>query len=153
MRLHQLHIPRTGGTALAHALSPYQWIQRDGHPFRLSMLGPDDLAITIVRDPVARYQSAVAWAARHPDEPTDEVFRPQSWWLDGDLSRLLWVGRTETLDEDAEHLFLMLGIEATLPVAGPERNASPEPHPPMSPEAEAFIRVHYAEDYSLLSAI
>lgn len=141
MRLHLIHIPRTGGTSLAKALAPYRWIQRNGHPFRLSMLGPDDLALTIVRDPVARYLSALSWAQEHPDEPTDEVFRPQSWWLDGDLSRLLWVGRTETLAEDAHHLFLMLGIDASL---GHE-NASP-PLPSTAPDME-----RYADDYALLS--
>lgn len=144
MRLHLIHIPKTGGTSLAAVLP--RWVQRNGHPFRLSMLEPDDLAITVMRDPVARYQSGLAYLARTPSASEEEVMRPQSWWLDGDLGRLLWVGRTDRLEEDARHLFLMLGIEAEVP----RLNASPTPHPPVD---EAAVRARYADDYRLLDEL
>lgn len=161
--IQQLHVPRTGGTALATGLAACRATHRQGHTFRLSHLRPGDMAIVIVRDPVQRFLSAWAWDTRHlrpwdsPDEllleheiPDTEVFRPQSWWLDGDLGRLLWVGRTETLDADVRSLGALLGTRVALPASGAERNASPLPHPPLSDAALAVVRERYADDYRLL---
>ena len=164
MTTQLIHIPKTAGTALASALG--RAVHRNGHPFRLSHLKPGDLAITVVRDPVERFRSAFAWSARQQlwrwpsadalaldgPELTDDVFKPQSWWLDGELGRLLWVGRTETLDADVRGLASLLGIgDIRLPMPGSvERNATPHPHPPLSAEALEALRERYADDYALL---
>jgi hypothetical protein len=59
-RLHFLHIGRTGGTALNHALSPYS--RRlgaifHGHDQSLQKIRPGESVVFLVRDPVERFVS------------------------------------------------------------------------------------------------
>ena len=174
--IQHVHIPKTGGSALAQAYATSGAINRNGHAFTLSWLKHGDDAITIVRDPVDRFVSAfnwiatyrretspVAWPWASPDamalgigsEMVDgaleglQVFIPQSHWLDGDLARLIWVGRTETLRADYAELKARLGIHEDLPPPGPTANTGP-PHQPLSERAIASVRDWYADDYELL---
>jgi hypothetical protein len=73
--LHLIHIGKTGGTALRHALrsarlayykpenahkfpeTPYGRIQLHDHHFRMEDVPPDDRAMFFVRDPIARMVS------------------------------------------------------------------------------------------------
>ena len=75
MTLHLLHIGKTGGTALKHALrterlayykpenahkfpeTPYGRIQLHGHRFRMEDVPPGDYATFFVRDPISRMVS------------------------------------------------------------------------------------------------
>jgi hypothetical protein len=98
MTLHLLHIGKTGGTALKHALqgarfayydpanahkcreTPYGRIQLHRHGFRMADVPPGDRAMFFVRDPIARmvsgFYSRLAQGRPHyeslwtPDERT-----------------------------------------------------------------------------------
>lgn len=176
--IQHIHIPKTGGSALAQAYATSGAINRNGHAFTLSWLKPGDDAVTIVRDPVARFvssfnfiaarrseESPVPWPWTEPEElarelgtdlarevlPRIEVFTPQGHWLDGDLSRLIWVGHTETLYADFVELKAMLGLDA-LPLPGPAANTGP-PHQPLTQQAIDAIHAHYADDYALIERL
>jgi len=165
--LHLLHIPKTGGTALALAL--YGHVVRHGHTVRLDALPAGGQAIVFVRDPVARFVSAFDFARRADEQNRDgyfrqveafasvsdfalrgdhghPIFRPLTWWLD-DLAdpRLYFVGRTEHLERDFAVLASLMGLH--------DRNLPPLPAHPgstLSAMAEAYIRERYADDYALL---
>lgn len=162
-----IHIPKTGGTALAHAL--HGVAHHNGHSVTLSTLRRPGPVITIVRDPVARFVSAFWWMAEHhlwpwasPDdmaagigsEAVDArlrdtlVFWPQSHWLDADTP-LLWTGHTETLDTDVLALADLIAVPVILPTSGRERNAGRRAAP-MSPAGAAAVRDFYAADYRLM---
>lgn len=159
--IHFVHIPKTGGTALAAALG--NRVYRPGHHLRLSMVPSDEAAITILRDPVERYISAFGHMpngelsspeemALALDAPIDhDVYRPQSYWIDSDHP-LAWVGFTETLDQDVRALEDIVGAHLELPKSGYARNAGP-PHQPLSYAAEEIVRLWYADDYELLERL
>jgi len=164
-----LHIPKTGGTALWSALSGSGAVHRNGHTFILSHLRQGDEAITILRDPAARFVSAFWWMAlRHlwpwadPDAmargigtaKVDDtlrrtlVFLPQAHWMDADTP-LLWVGHTESLATDATRLGTLLGCPMDLP----RSNVGEYPPSPLSATATDNIRAFYADDYALLTRL
>lgn len=147
-----VHIPRTGGLALTEALRGTGVVAR-GHALRLSMVGE---AITIVRDPIARFISA--YDHQRPDIDIEELaqdpsrggwfFDPMTAWLDVDRP-LLWVGHTETLAADVARLWDLLGFVGHLPAG---YNASRQ-HSTLSPEGQAAVRAWYADDYALLERL
>ena len=72
MPVHLLHISKTGGSAIKYAFrrlatehddprvrTPYGQVKVHGHPFRMEKLrpGPRQVAVFVVRDPVARFTS------------------------------------------------------------------------------------------------
>lgn len=154
-----VHIPKTGGTALAAALGPR--VRRPGHGLVLSDVPPGADVITIVRDPIERFVSAFwhianarlfPWAS--PDHlarelPEDEmralVFRPQTTWLDADRE-LAWVGHTETLEQDFEQLRDIMGLppECALPPRPPRRDVR------LSKASIGNLVAYYASDYRWL---
>lgn len=153
MTITFVHIPRTGGLGLTEALRG-SGVSAMGHRPRASTV---DDAITIVRDPVARFISA--YDHQRPDVDIEELaqdpslggwfFDRQTAWLD-DEKPLLWVGHTETLDRDFERLGSLLGLpDARLT---PGYNAS-RSHSTLSPEGAASVRTWYAEDYALLARL
>lgn len=59
--LHFLHIGKTGGTAIKHALTPVaaeRQIVLHGHGARLSDVAPGEQVIFLLRDPLSRFVSA-----------------------------------------------------------------------------------------------
>ncbi len=65
MAVHFIHIGKTGGTAIHHALSeagkpstPFGKITLHGHKFKLAEVGDDEYAFFAVRDPVERFVSS-----------------------------------------------------------------------------------------------
>ena len=147
-----IHIPRTGGLALTEALRG-TGVRADGHRFKLS--DPDvDEAITIVRDPVARFISAYDVAAPAGVSIEDLARDPSliGWWfLDRAVTwldcekPLLWVGRTETLAQDVERLRVLIPGIGPLPRYNESRR-----HSTLSSEGQAAVRDWYADDYALL---
>ena len=158
--IYQVHIPKTGGTALATAIGPFG-VRRPGHDLKLSGVPKEDTAITIVRDPLERFVSAFwhvatrklfpwnspnALALKMPDfEMSSLVFRPQVTWLDSNHD-LLWVGNTATLGHDFLRLKRLLGLPEDVHLA---------PRPPkrevrLSSRAITNLRSFYAADYQLL---
>lgn len=58
MKLHFLHIAKTGGTALRETLKPFnEQIKLHNHPFRMADMPPRGRAIFVVREPVERFVS------------------------------------------------------------------------------------------------
>lgn len=60
--VHFLHIGKTGGTAIKHAIrndlkTDQYLILAHNHDFRLSMVGPREKAVFFLRDPIARFVS------------------------------------------------------------------------------------------------
>ena len=74
----QVHIPRTGGTALNVAMRGHRFWRMAGHRVTLED-APTDLATVTLRDPVDRFRSVCAWArdalAEHGYRSADEVAR------------------------------------------------------------------------------
>lgn len=65
MAVHFIHIGKTGGTAIRHALSeagkprtPFGRINLHGHRFKLTEVGDAEYAFFAVRDPLERYVSS-----------------------------------------------------------------------------------------------
>jgi len=137
----QLHTPKCGGLALAAALGGqgHRW----GHSSRLRDL--PDPAITVIRDPVARWVSAYDMVARQfkqwPEadgltastaalsdewrswlrERFPHVWYPLHRWLRTPayvLHRGVVVLRTETLDRDWLDVKARYGLTGTLPRPG-----------------------------------
>lgn len=170
----QLHIPKTGGSALRHAMQGFEAWKRFGHSQALHDVPPGDVVAVTVRDPVRRFLSACAWTRptlremgyRDADAlardigrvPADQVFRPQSWWLESAervWERAIWVGWTETLDADFERLRWTLDLDDTYrlpPVGHVKRNAA-SALDALSPLGEANVRDCYAADYELLGML
>lgn len=147
-----MHIPRTGGMALSFALTGITttW------PHRYAIRPPcaDRVYIVTLRDPVARFYSACAFRGVAPADadPSDMFFLPQVAWV-GSAERLqesdiLWVGRTEKLDDDFARLCSVLGVTRTLPAVGTrERNASTHATRSVAP---AWLRDVCAADREVL---
>lgn len=167
--LELVHIPKTAGTALAWATRGT--VHHNGHSVTLRLLRRTGPAITIVRDPVARFLSAFDWVATRqlfrwatPDEMARNledagnemhhiVFRHQSYWLDDDLARLVWVGHTETLDTDVEALAELTGQPIELPPPGHDKRNEARNRYALSSEGEEKVRARYADDYALLARL
>ncbi len=153
--IHQLHIPKTGGTALYWGLHPH--VTKHHHDYVLADI-PDPV-ITILRDPVDRFVSCFDWSRYHMDTmplwssvdeaagvisgmddhemPLRYLFWPMRHWLGDDIGRCAYVGRLETLDADFGAIKRLFGLPAglRLPVPGDRRrNESrqgvPGPRPP-----------------------
>ena len=175
-----MHLPKTGGVALAHALHGY--VQREGHKSRLESMPLWPPIITILRDPVERWISAwdMTQQQRCPPEygkwPSasacaldpealawlegywGQVFVPAVWWLrdiDYARSRLWYIAHTETLTQDFEIIRDAIGAtDCVMPRPGHgHRNANQGVKSVLTPEAEAALREHYAADYELLEAL
>ena len=175
-----MHVPKTGGVALSHALGRH--VHRMGHETTLEALPIWPPIITIVRDPVARWVSAfdmVTRQKRHvpefdrwPDATTaaldpealawlesywGRAFTPQTHWLRDAryaLTRCWYIAHTETLDDDFETIRDAIGApECVMPIKAALRNANQADKSRVTPEAEAAIRVHYAADYELLEGL
>jgi len=59
--LHFLHIGKTGGTAVKHALKPVAapgYLMLHGHDVRLHDVAPDEQVFFFLRDPLSRFVSA-----------------------------------------------------------------------------------------------
>ena len=178
--MHQLHIPKTGGLALATALDGH--IHRFGHGSRLRDL-PDPVIAT-VRDPVARYVSAWDMCARQSHLPQYErwptasdaalddegfawlteqflhAFRPLVWWLESAeyaRERCWHICHTETLEADVAAVCARLGLERHLPDLGHTHSNSARSHGTaksvLTAEAIAALRERYAGDHELLRGI
>ena len=97
MAVHFIHVSKTGGTALRHGIrasrvkaggslvSRWGEVWGHDHGFRLSDVGPDDVAVVPLRDPVARYVSAFVsrlhrGAPRYFNEWTDAERRSFDWF-------------------------------------------------------------------------
>jgi hypothetical protein len=173
----QLHIPKTAGSALRHALRGVPGVVRWGHSYALQTAAPGRRYLVTLRDPVARFLSAYTWdrpriTKRGPTTAEElalsldnvrtsdlVTFRPQVAWVES-AERLrqpdiLWVGRTETLDADFERLRELLDLDEThqLPPHGHKRRNDQLYDHPLSPAAEVAIREHYAADCALLEAL
>jgi hypothetical protein len=175
----QVHIPRTGGTALREAMRGYRWWRMAGHPVTLEKV-TTPLAVVTVRDPVARFISVCRWGRdvmrsagyRDAEELALDIGRldeldeyqtmlaPQVvWCISAEYvrERCIWWGHTETLDQDFERLKACMDIDDThqLPTVGEvKRNAGPpDVHFELSPLAEANVRDWYAIDTELVEAL
>jgi hypothetical protein len=175
-----MHIPKTGGTAMAHALDRY--VHRMGHETRLEAMPIWPPIITVVRDPVERWVSAwdmclrqrrhVPEYERWPDASTaaldpealdwlesywGRAFTPQVFWLRDAkyaLRRTWYICHTETLSADFEIIRDAIGaVGCEMPTKPRLRNANPAEKSVLSPEAEAAIRDRYAADYRLLKEL
>jgi len=178
--LNLMHIPKSGGVALSHALHGY--MQRMGHKSNLEALPLWPPIVTILRDPVERWVSAwdMTQQQRCPPEygkwPSasdcaldpgalewlegywGQLFVPATWWLrDADYarSRLWYICHTETLDEDWRTIRDAIGAVdcAMPPVGNGHRNAQPGTKSLLTPEAVAAVRAYYADDYELLEGL
>ena len=177
MALSLMHVPKTGGTALAHALGRH--VHRMGHKTRLQDMPLWPPIITVVRDPVDRWVSAFDMCLRqkrHVPEfdrwPTateaaldpegmawlqsywDPAFTPQTWWLRDAryaLKRCWYIAHTETLSDDFETIREALGAKGEMPRAkDSRRNANTDAKSHLTAEARAAVREYYADDYQLL---
>ena len=175
-----LHLPKTGGVALDHALGLH--VHRMGHETRLEDLGIWPPIITIVRDPVARWISAydmvdrqrkhVPESDRWPDASAaaldpegrawyrsywGRVFDPQVYWLRDAkyaLKRCWYIAHTETLTADFEAIRDAIGAtDCVMPIKASMRNANQAAKSVLTPEAQTAIREHYAADYELLARL
>ena len=181
--LHQLHIPKTGGLALAHGLDGH--IHRFGHGTTLRAI--PDPAVTIVRDPIARFVSAWDMCARQGKHfkveysrwPTASLaavseeamawlaekylhaFYPLTWWLesaDYARSRLWYIAHTETLDADFAVICERLGLEGLhLPAIGDQHRNDHAQHGSsksvLDADAAIALREYYDDDYRLLEEL
>lgn len=173
----QVHIPRTGGTALREALRAHPFWRMAGHSDRLEDVTTPLCTVT-VRDPVARFLSVCAWgrdvlrSAGYRDAEalaldisaldTIDQYRvmlaPQvAWCISAEYvkDRCFWWGHTERLDLDFERLRLLMALDEDyhLPAVGDvKRNASPIDYE-LSPLAEANVRDWYAIDAELVEAL
>lgn len=175
-----LHLPKTGGVALSHALGRH--VHRMGHETLLEHLPIWPPIITIVRDPVARWVSAydmvdrqrrhVPESDRWPDasaaalDPEGRawyetywkpVFYPQTRWLRDAryaLRRCWYICHTETLDDDFATIREAIGAnDCVMPIKASLRNQNQADKSVLTPEAQAAIREHYADDYELLAGL
>jgi hypothetical protein len=175
-----MHMPKTGGTALATALRGH--VHRQGHKARLETLPLWPPIVTVVRDPVERWVSgwdmcfrqrhvpqfdrwsspsaaaldpeALAWL----EDYWDRIFAPASWWLRDAktaLARCWYIAHTETLTADFEVIRDALGAtECAMPAPGSNRrNANPAEKSTLTPAAIEALREHYAADYALLEGL
>jgi len=161
-----IHVPKTGGVTLREAITGH--LLCDGHLTTVSTAQEADI-ITIVRDPLTRYASAFWWLAARtlwpwpsPDamacqmgtKLVDNAFKRymvlwrQTHWLDA-KTPLLWVGHTETLNEDAGRLGVLMGLSLVMP----RRNVGRYRPTPLSAQGEANLREFYAADYELLQEV
>lgn len=160
--IRYVHVPKTGGVALREALADR--VLCDGHLTTLAAAQEDDL-ITTTRDPIARYVSAFWWlstktpwpwatpdamACRMGSTLVDNAFERymvlwrQAHWIDSDRP-LLWVGRTESLAEDATRLGTLLDVTVDIG----HRNVGRYREASISDRAMANLRDFYAEDFQL----
>lgn len=178
MKLRHLHIPKTGGSAVRWALRNVSAIEVEpiDHSLRLCDLADDEMAITAVRDPVARFCSAYdaevrrdrglasrwRWVDDAAREVADLIERYMVWmapyplvyWLhDAETveRKCAYLLHTETLDDDWRRLRADLDVPA-LPKDG-HRNRSDDPRSVPKPETVALLHDFYREDYELLEAI
>lgn len=182
-RLRLMHIPKTGGSALAAALGPH--VHRMGHNVTLGRIPLWPPIVTIVRDPVARWVSGFDMVSRQKHMPQWErwpdasavatdpealewarerwrpVFEPLTYWMPDAayaLQRLWYVAHTETLDEDFRVITEAIGAtECRMPTPDDERRNALDVHggakSTLTDEAEAALRAYYAEDYELLAGL
>ena len=181
MAMSLLHVPKTGGVALATALGRH--VVRMGHDMRLEDYPLWPPIISIVRDPVARWISAwdmtyqpnrnipeyVRWptandAALDPEALAwlesywGRAFWSQCYWLRDavyTLSRCWYIAHTETLDEDfaiIRDAIGAMGCEMPARTSG-RRNANQGVKSILTPVAETAIRAHYHDDYALLRGL
>jgi hypothetical protein len=178
-----LHIPKTGGTAVANGLREH--VRQLGHQATLS--DAPDPVITIVRDPAERFVSAwdscarqrktyARWYDRWPTANhaalDDEafawfgatftyMFEPMTRWLRAApyaLARCAYIAHTETLDDDWPSIAMLAGNpRLTLPPRD-HREANPREgygveRSTLSEDAREVLRHRYADDYELLEAI
>lgn len=181
MPVVQLHIPKTGGSALRHALKPtgaYRW----GHSQVLDLERRAEMDLRFIvtlRDPVARFVSAFVWqrdrlghrgyadadalalSLRGSFQKIRDlvVFKPQIEWVHS-VERLrepdiLAVLFTDTLDADLAALKERMGWgdEVQLPGHGHPRRNEQEYDDVLSPEGEALVREHYADDILLVDTM
>ena len=173
----QVHIPRTGGTALREAMRGYRFWRMASHPVTLEAV-TTALATVTVRDPVARFISCCGWGRDvlaatgyrdaealaldlrgidRLDTTYQQWFAPQVNWLisaDYVRERCFWYGWTDTLDTDVARLAALLETETPmLPARGEKRrNASPVRYE-LSPLAEDNVRDWYALDGDVLEEL
>lgn len=136
------------------------------HEDRLSDIPRSAKVAVFLRDPIARFVSganerirlgegahatAEEWALRIETTVRYSALLPMATWLDDDLGRLDFIGRTETLAQDYERLTRCIGIERPAPLE--YRNRAPTKAAPLSPEAIATLRHYYAADYALLEQL
>lgn len=172
MPVVQVHVPKTGGSALRHAIKPtgaYRW----GHSSTLPAAVSDDRYLVTLRDPLARFLSAYIWSRNRlipwgyptaealalslPEPRIDDlvVLKPQVHWVTS-AERLrqpdvAWVGFTETLDEDFIRLCDLMGWRGlSLPQNGHKRRNTQRYHEPLTDEARDRVLEHYAADVELV---
>jgi len=176
-----LHIPKTGGTALAHALDRY--VHRMGHETRLEALPLWPPIVTVVRDPVERWVSAWDMCFRQKKHISEyerwpsaseaaldpealawlesywrRAFTPQTYWLRDSryaLKRCWYIAHTETLTSDFEAIRDVIGaVGCEMPAEGSRRrNGNPAEKSVLTSEAERALREHYFDDYTLLEGL
>ena len=72
----------------------------------------------------------------------------QSHWIDCDRP-LYWLGRTESLSDDAARLGALLGVVLDVTPA----NVGHYPPSPLSGRGEANVRAFYADDYATIGRV
>jgi hypothetical protein len=97
-RVHFLHIGKTGGTALGHALNAFgsRNIQLHGHAVRLPDIPVGDKVFFCLRDPITRYVSGF-YSRLRKGRP-----RYQGAWTEGEAAAF---ARFDTADDLARSLF------------------------------------------------
>jgi hypothetical protein len=170
MRRHQLHIPRTGGSALHRLLAGTSY-QYHSHQVRLKDIPMGQPVLTTLRDPVQRFLSLYAFLTRGATPrdreqflPVEEfaldpqramsfldpgrldyLFNPQVWWVhsaEALRQRGVWVMRTERLDEEVERLGL-----------GPLPKTGKAKLPDISDRALTSLIAFYADDLAMLGEL